>query len=199
MSKNTFSLLVLAGALAAAASPASAVSISNGDFEAVQISFNSNNPADFPGWTHTGSQGDALLWSTGYFDGGGVAHAGQGRQFVTMGGGFNQAPGTSVWSNTITGLNTGQTYTLSFIIAHEADFSGAQTVNVSLGGGPSVGFTTTSNDPIHYWDAWEKESLQFIATGASEGVSFSATTSFDVGLDNLQVAASGVPELANWA
>ncbi len=111
-----------------------------------------------------------------------------------MGGGFGQPPGTSSWSNTITGLTMGQSYTLLFLIAHEADFSGAQTVTVSLGGALPVAFTTTSPDPVHYWDAWELKSLAFIASGASESVTFSATTSFDVGLDFVRVAAAGVPE-----
>jgi hypothetical protein len=69
-----------------------AASITNGDFEAVQIGspFFSINPADIPGWTHSGDVGDALLWAIGYTDiGGSATVAGHGNQFVTMGGGFD--------------------------------------------------------------------------------------------------------------
>jgi len=38
--------------------------VTNGSFEQVQIvPTNSINPADIPGWTHSGTVGDALLWS----------------------------------------------------------------------------------------------------------------------------------------
>src|SRR5579864_6611803 len=98
-----------------------AATITNGDFEAVQIGspFNSSNPANIPGWTHTGSVGDALLWAIGYNDGGGsVTVAGSGRQFVTLGGGFD-GPGSATWSTTITGLTAGNSYVLSFDTATE--------------------------------------------------------------------------------
>ena len=66
--------------------------VENGDFEDVLIGppYNSSDPADIPGWTHTGSVGDALLWSEGYVDSGGdVLFAGHKKQFVTIGGGFD--------------------------------------------------------------------------------------------------------------
>ena len=69
---------VFAGAVASAflsvsVVTASAASVTNGDFEAVQIGspFLSSNPANIPGWTHMGTVGDALLWAIGYSDGGG--------------------------------------------------------------------------------------------------------------------------------
>ena len=48
--------------------PAAAASITNGDFEAVQIGspFVSTNPADVPGWTHSGDDGGGFLWAIGY-------------------------------------------------------------------------------------------------------------------------------------
>src|ERR1700686_145026 len=98
-----------------------AATITNGNFEAVAIGspFNSSNPANIPGWTHTGTVGDALLWAIGYSDGGGsVTVAGSGRQFVTLGGGFD-ATGSATWSTTITGLTAGNSYVLSFDTATE--------------------------------------------------------------------------------
>lgn len=193
---------------------ASAAVIINGDFEAVQIGspFSSNDPANIPGWVHGGAQGDFLLWNNNGSDSGGTFHAGQGHQFVTMGGGFENPPASSSWTNTISGLTIGQAYALQFMIAYEANFfqfntcTGPfscvpitpvpQTVHVSLFGGPSGDFTTGTNGPA-YWGTWQNESLSFVATGTSQDVTFSAITSFDVGLDNVQISA--VPELSTWA
>ena len=114
-----------------------APSIANADFEAVQIGspFLSSNPADVPGWTHTGTVGDALLWAVGYADSGGsVTVAGHGNQFVTLGSGCCGAPvGSSAWQSTITGLTPGQTYKLTFALANETDSSFAYNQTMSVG------------------------------------------------------------------
>src|SRR6185312_2749598 len=181
---------------------AGAATILNGGFEAVQIvsPFFSTNPADIPDWTHAGSTGDALLWNVGYSDSFGVAHSGEGNQFVTMGGGFDGLPATSSWSTTITGLNIGSVYNLNFLLANELnplDPAIPQTVSVSLNGGAAVPFTTTALTGPPYWPVWEQESLLFTATGGSESLMFSSTTTADVGLDGVGVSA--VPEPATWA
>ena len=80
----------------------------NGDFEMPVLgppySSNLNN---VPGWVHSGSPGDDLLWAVGYFDqGGSITTAGHGKQFVTMGGGFFGF-GSARWSTTMTGLAPG--------------------------------------------------------------------------------------------
>jgi hypothetical protein len=96
-------VLLAAGGGSALAAP----SITNGSFEAVPIGFpfKSSNPADIPGWTHSGTAGEALLWAIGYSDGAGsVTVAGQGSQFVTLGSGFNQPPAAAAWSTTVSGL-----------------------------------------------------------------------------------------------
>jgi hypothetical protein len=70
---------------------AAAQSVTNGSFEAVPIGspYVSVNPADIPGWTHTGTVGDGLLWAIGYsYGGGSITTAGSGSQFVTLGGGY---------------------------------------------------------------------------------------------------------------
>ena len=85
-----FSVLVLClfSPVLASADPV----ITNGSFEAVQITTPfSSNPADIPGWIHTGDVGDALLWNATFpqcCGGTNTAKAGAGNQFVTMGGGF---------------------------------------------------------------------------------------------------------------
>ncbi len=69
--------------------------IHNGSFEEIQIGspFLTSDPADIPDWTHSGSVGDALLWHVGYNDAGGTATlAGDGNQFVTLGGGIYEPP-----------------------------------------------------------------------------------------------------------
>jgi hypothetical protein len=98
-----------------------AQTVLNGSFEATQIGspFVSSSPGDIPDWTHGGAAGDGLLWAIGYSDrGGNIITAGQGHQFVTMGGGHD-ACGTADWSTTITGLIAGDSYVLSFLTASE--------------------------------------------------------------------------------
>jgi len=166
----------------------------NGGFEAVQIATQSASPADTPGWIRTGTPGEGPLWRSydgtdGFLDCCGVAHAAEGRQFVTLGTGYGRPPTSSTWTTTITDLNIGSLYRLEFLMAHEAGFSGPQTITVSIDGGPGIDFTSLSADTIPYWNTWENKSLLFTATGTTASLSFSATTSFDVGLDHVRVSA----------
>lgn len=177
--------------------------ITNGSFEAVQIGspFVSSNPADIPGWTHNGTVGDGLLWAVGYADGSGsVTTAGNGNQFVTLGGGFF-APGSADWSTTITGLTSGDKYTLSFMTATESGFAGGpepggpQTMTVGFLSGsstPSQSFTSPDST-ADYWRVWVTQDYTFTATGSSAVVDFSVTNQqYDMGLDNVKVSV--VPE-----
>ena len=175
--------------------------VQNGSFEAVAIGppFLSNDPANVPGWTHSGTVGDALIWRVGYVDGGGSATvAGAGSQFVTLGGGFDTT-GSASWTTTVTGLTSGQSYTLGFMMAKEgATFGGPQTITVDFPNGSSTGpqSFTAALSSANYWRNWIPESEVFLATAASADVRFSVTNQqFDVGLDNVQVAAraAGVP------
>ena len=137
--------------------PAGAQTIVNGDFENVQIGspFFSTNPADVPGWTHTGDVGDALLWGVGYADGGGsITTAGHGNQFVTLGGGFG-ATGTGSWQQTITGLTASDSYTVNFMMASETGSFG-QSITVDFPTGSSTAAMTFAADPSsgNYWRTW---------------------------------------------
>jgi hypothetical protein len=179
--------------------PAAAASITNGDFEAVQIGspFFSTNPADIPGWTHTGDAGDALLWAVGYADSGGsITVAGSGNQFVTLGGGFDMV-GTASWSTSITGLTAGNNYLLDFMMADESTFSSDQQITVDFTSGsltlPAT-FTAAGTSSANYWRDWQNKEETFLATGTSATVRFTATTRFDVGLDNVRVSNAVVPE-----
>jgi hypothetical protein len=195
------SATVVVSAMIAVTPAIAAPVIQNGDFEQVQIGspFLSSNPANVPGWTHAGTVGDALLWAIGYSDpGGNVTVAGNGRQFVTLGGGF-QVTGSAAWSTTITGLTIGNAYTLSFDIANEGgDANQPETLAVSFTSGSLTlpqSFTAGTQSG-NYWKVWLPESETFVANATSAVVSFSVTNQpFDMGLDFVQVAA--VPEPAS--
>ncbi len=174
--------------------------VTNGSFEAVQINspFFSTNPADIPGWTHTGDVGDGLLWAIGYADSdGSVTVAGDGNQFVTMGGGFGPF-GTGHWDQALTGLMPSATYDLSFKMAAEADFSGPQSITVDFPTGSSTAAQTftAATPPKNYWSDWETKTMSFVATSSSVDLRFTGATAFDVGLDDVVVTPgiSTVPE-----
>jgi hypothetical protein len=177
--------------------------IQNGDFEDVQIGspFVSSNPVDIPGWTHSGTVGDGLLWAIGYHDGGGsVTVAGDGNQFVTLGGGLG-APGTASWTTTISGLVPGDRYTLSFEIANEGGNVGAPQSLILYGnfGGlilDPTPFITAPANSLDYWRIWLPVSLNNL-------VAFNSTTArltFQVnnqggnmGLDNVAITPEITP------
>jgi hypothetical protein len=186
------------GAAIVLPSPAAAQVI-NGDFEAVQIGtpFRSTNPADIPGWIHSGTMGDGLLWHVGYSDSGGtVVAAGHGLQFVTMGGGFGGS-GSASWDQTINGLISGTLYNVNFQMSGEGAGSGSgpQSITVDFPSGSSSGSQTftAGASPTIYWGSWEDKTAQFVATSSSVELRFSATTPFDVGLDFVRVTPAPEP------
>jgi hypothetical protein len=184
--------------------PLTAATITNGDFEAVAIGspFVTSNAADIPGWTHTGTVGDGLLWAIGYADGSGsVTVAGSGKQFVTLGGGFDAA-GSATWSTTITGLTAGDSYVLSFDTATElgtgVEPGGPQTMTVGFSSGSSTlpESFTSPDSAAAYWRTWVAQNYAFVASASSAVVDFSVTNQqYDMGLDAVSIAAAtGVPE-----
>jgi hypothetical protein len=173
----------------------------NGSFEAVQIaSAFSSNPADIPGWTHSGDVGDALLWSALFpqcCGGTGTAKAGDGNQFVTMGGGFGPF-GSSAWSQTLTGLTIGQAYIISFMMAAEGEVPTQQLTAAITSGSltPSETFTSPPTGTL-FWQNWGAEQYTFVPTATSATLQFSVTNQqWDVGLDAVSIApaVAGVPE-----
>jgi hypothetical protein len=188
--------------LAVSAAPgARANFVTNGDFEAVQIGspFLSSNPANIPGWTHSGSPGDGLLLAVGYADGGGsVTVAGHGNQFVIMGGGFDVV-GSAAWDQVLTGLTPGTTYTLTFLSSSEGQDSGVQNISVDFPSGSSTPAHTFNAGPAptNYWRVWVPQSLNFVATSSSVDLQFFVQNQAeDVGLDNVDVepAVTAAPE-----
>ncbi|HTI52242.1 MAG TPA: hypothetical protein VL475_14865, partial [Planctomycetaceae bacterium] len=84
--------------------------ITNGSFEDVAIGspYVSTDTADVSGWTFSGTVGEGPLWRVGYSDGSGsITVAGDGEQFVTLGGGFFDFATTNL-DQTLTGLTVGQ-------------------------------------------------------------------------------------------
>jgi hypothetical protein len=191
--------LLLGGVGQASAGPI----VQNGSFEAVQIGFPfvSHNLSDIPDWTHTGSLGDGPLWHVGYADGdGSVTVAGDGVQFVTMGGGDGPF-GSSSFDQVVSGFMPGTTYTLTFKMAAEANFSGPQSLTVDFPTGSSTGAQTftAATPPFNYWSDWETKTENFVATSTSVDIRFSVTNiQFDVGLDSVSVSTPSlaIPEPA---
>lgn len=107
-------------------------------------------------------------------------------------------------SQTVTGLTSGQNYTLSFIMASEA-FNSDQ-LRVSIDGGAGTIFTAPPYNPSGFnggfWTVWVPQSLTFKATSSSAKIQFDTVGNnyacCDVGLDNVSLTAA-VPEPASWA
>jgi hypothetical protein len=204
LAKGFLSSAGLAMAIAAgAATAAGAVTVTNGSFEDVQItSSHSSNPADIPGWTHTGDVGDALIWNNTFpvcCGGTNAANTGDGHQFVTLGGGFTDIGVGSAWSQTISGLTVGKTYVVHFKMAAEGE-TPTQDLTVGLTSGsstPSGTFTSPVTDNL-FWLNWGADKYAFVPTATSATLQFSvAQQQYDVGLDSVSV--TGVPEPATWA
>ena len=110
-----------------------------------------------------------------------------------MGGGSG-AIGTASWSQTVSGFTVGTHYDLFFDIA--AEYVTPQTVVAQVSGigitaAPFVALPASS----YYWRNWQTEDLSFVADSATETISFTSTTQYDVGLDDVSIASSGaVPE-----
>ncbi len=175
--------------------------ITNGGFEAVQITTEyTTNPADVPGWTHTGPVGDALLLRAGPQCCGGTnkALAGEGDQFVSLGGGYTSLGSTEAWSQTVNGLVTGQTYAVNFLLASEGE-TPTQKITVGFTSGSSTPSQTFTSIPTHtlFWQNWGPEQYTFVAADTSATLQFSVTNQqYDVGLDGVSIApqTSPVPE-----
>jgi hypothetical protein len=188
------------GALGIACSSASAANLmNNGSFEDPVIGYPYYSAVTPTGWTKGGSAGDASIWRVGYVDSGGnVTVAGEGSQFVTMGGGY-ASTGTTTWSQTVSGLDIGQAYQLDFKVAGEGSCCGSQSVFVDFVGSNTPGQTFTAASPsANYWKTWVQEGMLFNADASSVTVRFTYTGQYDMGLDDVQLAAA-VPEPATYA
>ena len=175
------------------ASICSAQNVPNFSFEQVQIGppFETFFQTDIPGWTHSGSTGDNLLWAIGAINGL-VNIAGDGNQFVTLGGGV-AGPATASWTTTVRGLRPGGNYILGFKVANEGQpYPPTQTMTAMVTVGNNIlamgTFTTTCGSGLEWWQCWEQENLAFTATRGYATLTFTVTNQmYDMGLDDVTV------------
>ncbi len=171
-------------AIAVFGTSASAASIVNGSFEAPPATVNSFNTYAagsglLSGWTISNANIDHI--------GDGFWEASDGGQSVDLNG--NQ--GAATISQTITGLNIGDSYTVFFDMA--GNFQGApavKTMDVSIGMAAFASYTFATTGATSAAMGWTTKSLSFIAGGTSGLLSFASTTSgccFGPALDNVRI------------
>lgn len=180
-------LALLFSALSVQATPL----IVNGSFENVggaKASFSINNPTPLPGWTATPSGNkilDCLMFSTDTTNRCGTAFGGgftfwtdpgpspDGGNFVGMDGYANF---NSALVQTVTGLKTGASYTLSFwqAAAQQSGFDGPTTEKWSVTFGGTTKTSTVMNNVTHGKVAWNQQALTFTANATSQVLSFLA-------------------------
>ena len=99
--------------------------------------------------------------------------AGDGKQFVTLGSGFDEPPAFAAWSQTLTGLTVGGSYLLTFMMAAEGTDSGPQSLTAGFSSGSSTPSETFSAvNGANYWRNWVPESMTFVASSSSVASSF---------------------------
>ena len=202
----TLAICALSASVTLSATHANAVAIVNGGFEAdaASVPLNGVYFGAITGWNSPG-----YLTSAGYYG----ATPPEGRVFALIGNGIDT--GGYHLSQTITGLNTGSRYTVTFSLASE-DFvipATVEQVDVFMSSGSSSALQTFSA-PVSsnttpfglgpLWDHWSAFNYSFVANSSSATIDFmqtAATTgSGDTGLDKVSIALSGgVPEPATWA
>ncbi len=179
---------LLAGA--AMVQPANANLVQNGSFEnispsvTVTTSFASAGVAD---WS-TSTLGQAIVLPNWYYSGQifpGVGFAGAVPQTSPDGGNWVISDATYLTgaiTQTVNGLNPGDTYDLTFYQGMAQDTENITPPGyvtgqweVSLGGGsPQYGAAMSADGSVPYFTNWSQQSMSFTATSASEVLSFFA-------------------------
>ena len=202
----SLAICALSASVALSATGANAVTIANGGFEAdaASVPLNGVYFGAITGWNSPG-----YLTSAGYYS----ATPPEGRVFALVGNGIDT--GGYHLSQTITGLNSGSTYTVTFSLASE-DFvipGTVEEVDVFMSSGSSSALQTFSaplssnTTPFGLgplWDHWSSFNYSFVANSSSATIDFmqtAATTGAgDTGIDQVSISlAGGVPEPATWA
>ena len=199
-------ICALSASVTLSATGANAAAIVNGGFEAdaASVPLNGVYFGAITGWNSP-----SYLTSAGYYN----ATPPEGRVFALIGNGIDT--GGYHLSQTITGLNSGSRYTVTFSLASE-DFvipGTVEQVDVFMSSGSSSALQTFSA-PVSsnttpfglgpLWDHWSSFNYSFVANASTATIDFmqtAATTgSGDTGLDKVSIAlAGGVPEPATWA
>lgn len=176
----------------------SAAAIANGGFEAQSGSLGTATCDSFAvtGWNTTND-----LCSAGYYN----AAPPEGRVFAIIGGGTDFGGG--FLSQTISGLNVGDSYTVSFDLGGENfTSSGTEQVMVSMLSGSSTGshtydapHSTGNGTGNNLWNNWSLFTYSFSASATSATIKFMNVggTGNDTGIDNVSIADTtpgSVPE-----
>jgi hypothetical protein len=224
---TSMKLLTIAAAVGAAlaigASANAAEFVVNGEFTSLTHGLGQiDDLTQATGWTSTGynfvmTKGEQAvdsiygtanlsLWDAhnigeGYNSWNGLA-AGAGN-FVAMDGAFSTGP----ISQTITDLNVGSVYTLTFnwAGAQQYGFDGATTEEINYSLGSDTFATATLANPSHGFTGWQTVTQTFTATSATEVLSFLANGTpagvppFSL-LSNVSLTGldADVPEPATW-
>lgn len=177
--------------------PANAAAITNGSFEADGNFSGTCNGGGATGWT-----GGFEICGVGFF---GAAAPPDGNNFFIIGGGTD-CPACSALSQTITGLTSGQSYTVTFYLTAEGFVTPntAEQVTVSMASGSPTGsqnFLAPAVPSGHaIWSSWTQFSYTFQANSTSAAIQFHQTGpqgSDDAAIDNIsisQVGGTAVPE-----
>jgi hypothetical protein len=194
--------------------------VTNGDFETTtsgggQLGFNT----DATGWSvpgdssytflftpgtasytgQTGQYGNLDLWGPGNGSANGLTGSPTGGNFIAQDSAFQQG----AISQNISGLTSGQKYTVSFwwAGAQQYTFSGPTYDNWTVSLGSQSQTTATVTLPSHGFSPWQKESFTFTADNTTDLLSFYAAGGppgvppFAL-LDGVSLTA--VPEASTW-
>jgi uncharacterized repeat protein (TIGR01451 family) len=131
----------------------------------------------------------------------GAGPAASGNQWLVLG--EVSANVSRTIQQTLTGLNPGSTYMLSFAIASEAGC--CSVAEVSFPSGSSTATQTfTAPAASNFWTAWATQTMNFIATSSSVTLQFknlvsAQTGGIDLGLDNVSVTSTAQNQATSGA
>lgn len=178
--------------------------LANGSFETpvVPAGFYTNFPAGstaVTGWTVVGV--DSAVTSGAFVQSGITFRAQDGGQWIDLAGIDSNSTASGVTQDVAT--TPGQAYLLSFHVGSATDgmFFFPTTVDLSIDGGPRVGYTNPAA-PTDRLD-WKGFTVSFTATGTTTNLTFfngGAANNYLNGLDNVSLVPAGpaaVPEPAS--
>jgi PEP-CTERM motif len=209
MKKHNVWAAIAAAASMAAAFPALAQSVQNGDFSDAYLDPVTQIPAPL-GWMMTGNFSDASVAGiNNQFEGSNVTASPDGGRMLAVWS-IGQQPDSA--SQTLSGLTIGDQYTVSFY-ENAADRRGADYSGISLDWQVSLGSQTLSSTPFagpksDSSSGWTKVDLSFTATAATAILKFLAHSSAPVApeplvlLDGVTVTnttVTPVPEPGTYA
>jgi hypothetical protein len=215
---------MIAIAMAVGTAAHAAEFVTNGGFESSTYQSNNQFGADFggqgvTGWTGLGGNHLQFYYVAGtqtitsaanqFGDSGAHFYSSFDTLSPNGGGNFVALDGDSQYqgsiSQQISGLTVGNTYTLSFdwAAAQLANRTGATTEQLAVTLGGVTQTTDIIKNPSEAFSGWKTVTMQFVATGADETLTFLSVGTPDglppiAALDNVSLTG-GVPEPATWA